>query len=100
MKKILITDYKKEDGSPYNVRQKFLDLLFGKHLNLDYQGLLDREIPAKKIRAAKESVLLEDAEYEILKVSVTAFSGYLQDDLEMVKRVMEAEPVEVVEAVV
>ncbi len=82
---------------PYDVKRSLVNLLFGPHNSLDAEALLSRDDLARKIRAAQESVLLEDAEYRILEAAVRGFRGYGEHDVELVRRVLGAPAVEVEE---
>jgi hypothetical protein len=81
---------------PYDVKKSLIAVLFGPELRLRAQDLLERDKLARKIDECKEdSILLEEAEYGMVKSAVDSVSGFSRDDVEFVKRVFEASQVEV-----
>jgi len=104
MKKIIITNYKVkglEDGKlvevDYDVKEAIIAVIFHPSLRLDGRALLLRGKLADKIEAAKGEILLEDASYASIKSAFELVEGFGKNDLELVKRVLEAETVEVKE---
>jgi len=82
----------------YNVWQSLANLMFGPQNHLASDGLLQRDDLARKIKDSKtEEILLEDAEYQLLASAVKGFLGYTQNEVELVKRVLDAKSVEVEE---
>lgn len=106
MRKIDLTDYKIKVLGPegeierdYDTQLSLIALLFHPELKLGFKELLDRDDLARKLRdAAKGPVLLEDADYRILRNSLEAFHGYTQNEVELVRRVIDAPVVKVQEA--
>ena len=106
MKKINIKNYEviainkelKEVKVTYGVMESLVSILMSHHNKWNGVDLLVASELATKIKDAKaDDVLLENAEYEMLKKSINTFEGYGQNDVEMVKRVSMAENVEVKE---
>ena len=110
MRKISLTDYTFETkvpdmmkpGSsidaefPYHVRDQMASLLFVRDLGLNGAELVKANMLAQKIIANEgDELLLEEAEWQRLKVAVDAFKGFGQSDVEFVNRILEAEEVEV-----
>jgi hypothetical protein len=52
---------------------------------------------AEKIKSAQDDILLEESEYSTLKQSFDAFKGYSGNEVEMCRRVQEADHVDVQE---
>jgi len=105
MKKINLRNYSVKgidaDGKdvelPYDVKESISMVIFSPTLKLDGRSLLKRGKLAEKIEAAKDEILLEDADYTIVQTSFAQVTGYGKNDLELVKRVLEAEDIEVKE---
>ena len=99
MKKISLLPYKVlPAGEDYKVRQSLLNVMFSPHLHLSARTIIEQDKIACKIEAAGDVVILEDAEYERVKMAVETFDGYQRNDLEFVRRVLDAETVRVEEA--
>ncbi len=101
MRKILISDYKViQDGKelPYPMREALAEVLFHPDLKLRALDLLKRDDLARKILNQSEShILLEDSEYSLIKSAVDVVQGFTRNDVEFVRRVLNAESVEVME---
>lgn len=101
MRKIDITNYPVEqDGKtlPYGVKEAAVEVLFAPNLKVRAQDIFKRDDVARKIETAEgDEVLLEEAEYEMLKAGVNAIEGYRRSDVEFVRRILEAPTVEVEE---
>lgn len=82
---------------PYNVKGSLAGILFHPDLKIGGQELLLRGKLAEKIEIAENEILIEDSDYAKLKKAVETITGYIQNDIEFVKRVLEAEEVEVTE---
>lgn len=106
MKKIDVQDYfvsvPAEDGTnveiPYNVRESLVGCLFHPELKLGGRDIIERDVIAKKIESAEDHVLLEDAEYQKLLHAFETVKGFGKAEVELVKRVFDAEDVDVVES--
>lgn len=75
----------------YDVRESLVAILFSRDLQLTAKLLLEREPVARKILDKSiSSVILETAEYALIKQAVETIKGYTRNDLDMVRRVLEA----------
>ena len=106
MRKLLLNDYqveaKNEKGElaevPYQVKRSLVAVLFAPELRLDAVELLERDKLANKINDAIDGyVLLEDAEYSKLESAIKTVRGLGRNEVELVKRILGAEKVEVTE---
>ena len=107
MRKVAIKDYAvkardQETGkvvdAPYSVKESIISILFLPALQLQAKELLERDKLANKINDAKDGfILLEDAEFKKVEDAVNAHKGFGKNDVEFVRRVLEAETVEVAE---
>ena len=84
----------------YNFKGSLIELLFVKTLNLDSMELLSHDSLAKKIMQCKDdSLLIEEAEYQMLTRSIQAVRGFGRHEVGLVNRIMnETKTVEVAEA--
>ena len=97
MRKIDLVNYAIEGGM-YDVKGSLQTLLYSPELGLGYKELFDNHRVAKKIKLAEDSVLLEEADYQILKRVTEAFKGYSRNEVELIQRVLEAPEVSIKEA--
>ena len=101
MRKIDLTDYivEVEGGKqiPYHVKDSIDVALFHPDLKLNSYGLMQNNKVAQKIKSAHDSILLEETEYQNLRKSVESINGFLKQDIEFVRRVLEAPEVQVKE---
>lgn len=103
MKKINLVPYNikglNEKGEPievpYNVKESIQAIIFHPALKLDGRQLLLRGKLSEKLDAAGDEILLEDADYASVKSSFEVVQGFGKNDLELVRRVLQAESVEV-----
>lgn len=88
-----------EDNSyPYIVRKSFVEGLYHPDLRLGYKDLMDNDRLSQKIKNWEgDELLLEESEWERLKHVFETITGFTKQDVELVRRVMEAEKVEVKE---
>lgn len=98
MRKIDLRGYP-VDGTQelYAVKGSIVEALYAPALKLSARGILDNDRVAQKINAASDEVLLEEADYEKVKAAFETITGYTRNDLELVKRILNAEKVEVEE---
>lgn len=82
---------------PYNIKNSIINILFHPDLNLDGVELLLRDKLANKIEKAENEILLEETDYLKIKTAVETITGYNRNDIEFVRRILEAEKIEVVE---
>lgn len=85
----IIIDGKAQERS-YDVKQSVIELLFSTGLMLNGERLLQQQKTRGKVDKATDEVILEDEEYETLKKAVNLMQGLSLNDVEMVKRVLEA----------
>jgi uncharacterized protein YacL (UPF0231 family) len=105
MKKINLKDYEVEVRTPtgtnrvnYEVKTSIIGLLFQPELKLNGVELLKQNQLAEKILQHQEpEILLEDAEYNKIKQAIDLVKGFGKNDVELVRRVLEAEDVSVTE---
>lgn len=104
MRKINLTNYSiilslpenEEKMVPFKVRESIIELLFIPALRLNGAALLEQAKLADKIKNAPgEFVLLEEEEYRNIQKSFALFEGFDKHAVELVKRILEAETVEV-----
>lgn len=81
---------------PYDVRKSIIFIMFSPDQRLNALELLSRDKLANKINDCQEDfVLLEQAEYEKIKNAANIVQGYSQNDIELVKRIIDCPEVEV-----
>ena len=103
MRKINLTNYNiqvdiPEPGIvPYNVKNSIINILFHPDLNLNGVELLSINKLANKVEEAEKEILLEEVDYLKIKTAVETITGYNRNDIEFVRRILEAEEIEVVE---
>lgn len=96
MRKIDLKDYQ-DDGKAYPVKQTITLLLFNPDLRLVARDLISQDALARKIEESDSSVLLEETEYQKVKLAVETAKGWQRGDLEFVRRILEAPEVPVKE---
>lgn len=82
---------------PYDVQASMVNVLFAQE-RMKAVEVLKRHAIAEMIRKAEGSVLLEEADYEVLKGAFDAFEGWREQDVELIQRVLEAPKVEIARA--
>lgn len=106
MFRIDVTEYsftaKTPDGqtvsTPYDVKDSMATILLNPQQKLNGTSLLRSNMIAEKILKAEGSVLLEDAEYQTLRNAADTTVGFDRQDVELVRRIMDAPRIEVKEA--
>ena len=96
MRKISLTPYP-IPGGDYDVRTSLAGILFIPQLRLAARDAIEHDRIARTIEGAGDEVLLEEAEYARVRMAVEAYEGYSREDLELVRRVLEAPAVAVTE---
>lgn len=96
------TNGKDKDGNPivlpYEVQESIINALYSSELHLGAMELLNNDRLAQKIKSGdKLSLLLEEEEYSRLRRAFESIHNYSRDDVELVRRVMEAPDVPVKE---
>jgi len=87
-------------GKPltYNVRDSIIEVMMSPELQLGAKELLERQKVAVKIMDCQEDeILLENAEYGKILSAFGEITGFSRQDAELVRRVFEAQEVEVEE---
>ncbi|MBE9570782.1 MAG: hypothetical protein IMF11_09145 [Proteobacteria bacterium] len=110
MRKIQVENYmvpmRDEKGNmvpkPYNVKESMVSCLLHPVLKLTGRELLLRgklatRIEEAEIKEGKGHILVEEADYAKLKKAFETIEGFTKSDMELVRRVLEAEVVEVKE---
>ena len=104
MRKIDLTNYDVEvltekgfETKPFSAKIAMAAILYHPDLRLGYKELFENDRVAQKINSAQDSVLLEEAEYLKLKHAFETIKGFGREDVELVRRVLEAPEVEVKE---
>lgn len=99
MKKIDVSPYNTlgEDGDEYDVKEAIVAVAFNTEQRLSATELLKRDDLARKVLASDNTLLLEEAEYSMLKKSFDMIAGFQRNDVEFVRRILNAETVEVAE---
>lgn len=104
MFRINVADYKitakTPDGQavtvPYDVRDSMATILLNPQQKLNGTALLRANVVAQKILdSAMDVVLLEDAEYLMLRDATDKTVGFDRSDVELINRIMYAEKVQV-----
>ena len=102
MRKIDLTPYlveveDKGTQKPFDVKMSIFASLYHPDLKLSAMELLSNDKIGIKVKASEGSILLEEAEYEKVKRAFETLRGFDMNDVELVKRVLNAEVVEVKE---
>jgi predicted glycosyltransferase involved in capsule biosynthesis len=101
MRKFDISEYEvtMENGQaiPYRVKDSAVTILFNPDRKLNAVELMKANKLAERIMAAKDSILLEEADYGELKKACETVRGYGKEDVEFVRRIIEAPEINVVE---
>ena len=85
-----------EIEGPYYVKDSILNLMFCRELGLAGAELVKQSILAEKIENCKEDfILLEEEEWQRIKRATEVFRGFTRPDVVLVKRITEAEKVDV-----
>lgn len=102
MRKIDLTNYNVEvsEGKtlPYEVKKSITLALFNPELRLGMMDLLDNDRLSQKIKNSDGFVLLEEDEYNRLMRAFSGIHGFTNNDVELVKRILDAPIVGVKEA--
>ena len=101
MRKFDVSEYEVtiENGQsmPYRVKDSAVTILFNPDRKLNAIELLRTNKLAERIMAAEGHVLLEEADYADLKKACETVRGYGKEDVEFVRRILEAPEINVVE---
>ena len=101
MVKVLVADDKFEP-KPYNVKESMVSCLLHPALKLTGRELLLRNKLATRIEEAEivegnGHILVEEEDYRKLRQAFETIEGFTKSDMELVRRVLEAEEIEVKE---
>ena len=96
------TDDGKFEPKPYNVKESMVSCLLHPALKLTGRELLLRNKLATRIEDApivegNGHILVEEEEYRKLRQAFETIEGFTKSDMELVRRVLEAEEIEVKE---
>lgn len=101
MRKFDVSEYEvtMDNGQamPYRVKDSAVTILFNPDRKLNAIELLKTNKLAERIMDAEGHVLLEEAEYAELKKACETVRGYGKEDVEFVRRILEAQEINVVE---
>jgi hypothetical protein len=86
-----------EQTLPYDVRGSLVDGMYHHDLRLNSKDLFAHDRIAQKIQNSNGFVLLEDSEYERVKSTIETITGFRKEDVEFVRRVIDAPEVTVKE---
>lgn len=85
------------ESKPYNVKESIISCFLHPALKLTGRELLLRGKLTKRIEEAAGSILIEEENYRKLKQAFERIEGFTRNDMELVRRVLEAEEIEVEE---
>ena len=81
---------------PYHVKDSLVELLMARDNQLTGREILERDVTARKILACTDGyVLLEDDEWNKLNMATNTVRGLGRSDVELIRRIVDAEKVEV-----
>lgn len=84
------------ESIPYPVAATLAGLVTGPHLRLNARGIIAHGKVADKIddsaAAGSDHVLLEEAEYQLLRAALDGFAGYSREDIPLIERVLDGTP--------
>jgi len=82
---------------PYEVKPSLIELMFSRELHLSGIELLERDDLARKVKDCDGVLLLEETDWQKLKTSAESTTGFSRPDVELIRRILNAEEVEVEE---
>lgn len=83
---------------PYELRDSLVSVLFAEEQHLSAVNALKNDKIANKILDCPEdSLLLEEVEYDALRSGLDATKGFSRQDVELIRRIIDAPQVEVTE---
>ena len=87
-----------EGEYPFHVKDSILNLMFNPDLKLSGADTIRQNVLAMKIESCPdEEIMLEDEEYQRIKKAFDIFRGFNRNDVELIRRIEEAEVVKVEE---
>jgi hypothetical protein len=103
MKRIDLTKYtipvqqRADDGTvktvdlPYDVSTSIVEILFSREQQLSGLELLRRDDIARKVLKATADIILDEVEYAIVKKATELVKGLSRNDVELVRRIFNAQ---------
>lgn len=85
------------ESKPYNVKESIISCFLHPALKLTGRELLLRGKLTKQIEEANGSILVEEENYRKLSQAFERIEGFTRNDMELVRRILEAEEIEVEE---
>ncbi len=82
----------------FDVVESLAGLVFNQDLKLDTEGMFRAKAIADKIRAAGDTVILDEKEMEHVNEAYKTLKGLPEHFIEFLKRIRDAEKVELTEA--
>jgi hypothetical protein len=83
----------------YDVRNTLIEVLFSPELRLSAMDALERDSLARKIKdCPTNTLLLEEAEWQKIKQGLESLHGFGRNDIEFIRRVINAPEVAVKQA--
>ena len=74
----------------HDMKQSIANILFIPELRLGIRDAIEHDRIARKVEAAGDEVVLEEAEYAKIKNALDVFTGYSRNDIELISRVRDA----------
>ena len=93
--KVRTTEGEKE--VQYGIKESFVGILFNPGLKLGGTAILKQNELAEKIMLSDGDVLLEEEEYQRIRTAIETVEGLGKNDVEFVRRILEAKEVSVQE---
>jgi hypothetical protein len=94
MRKLSLESY--QFGSEiYDVKQSIINILFLPQLKLNMKQVIENDRISRKIEVAKEIVLLEEAEYQVIREIIETFEGYGRQDVVFINRILNVPEIQV-----
>ncbi len=87
-----VTGGAQEFTMPYNVKDSVLNILFLPNLRLAGAALVKQNVLAIKIEQSKDSVLLEEEEYQRVLAAANAYTAQGRSDVELIDRILNQTP--------
>lgn len=85
----------KKKEIPYGTKESLVAILFNPALKLTGLTLLRQDELARKVADSGDELLLEEEEYERIRAAIEAVEGLGRNDVEFVRRIIDAPKVDV-----
>ena len=90
---------KGQKALPYDVRKSITNVVLSPDQKLNMADLLRYSKITDRVEACeKDFILLEDADFQVIKQAFNKFMGFGQNEVELCRRIEEAQEIEVKEA--